>query len=260
MNDQKVERDSIQEVEFLKIALKHEIKAVEIKWVEKRTYRLSSRNDYLLLKYFLEFKVKDLRRKTREDNIVAALNIEEKQILLEDEKKGKPKKNVEPFVFECGKSSKTSVVMPSHWGHLEQGLQKVGSDIKDQNSLIVQIEINGIEAWIKNDSDYQQVLDKMREQEEKNTDFIKELSDNGGRNTPSEYTHTKNNSQVMKQNQLLANFEFSDEENPVNESAVDFDQLMKKKKQKKKITVNEHSIVGTEHGDEPLWKKILCCW
>ena len=126
--------------------------------------------------------------------------------------------------------------MPSCFGETDNGYLKIGSCVDDSNTILVPIEIQGIEMWIKNDNDYEKLLNKTKEWEEKNANFIKELSDNEGANTPSYYVKTGNQSFAKQKSGFNNEFDFSDddcEDLENHESAVDFDKLLKMQRKKK---------------------------
>jgi hypothetical protein len=260
LKDLETEQRPYEMIEFLKIPLKHEIKTVEITTDRNYVSTLKSKNDFLLLKYILELKTREIKQKNWKLQNPKESKLENPNSQSRDTAQDGLQTTREEIEF----SSLTSVgVDPTDClsGNLRINLDYSGTEYAD-----FQIAMTGIEAWLKYNEDYEILLDHMRMWEQQNYEYISEFTNEGQSifNTPMETPNnlTEDSAPKIKKKRGPGDFAFDEESIEEGEGGVvDFDALLKRQKTKeandKKNGMNQLPEENAKP-DKGWMKKFLC--
>lgn len=258
-------------VRFFRITLKHEVKTVEITTEQDRSAQLKSKNDYVLLKYFLELKVNEIEKNKLRKNV--------SDILTENQQDSTNDVNAEENMgliiskqdnlqeYSMHSISISPSINPENV--VEGKLIVVWPTPDTAQILEVSLAMHGIEAWLKNAEDYSTLLKVMRCWEESNMDYIQDLTANtmGGVIGNSGFIEGDSDDGPRRAKRTPGNFDFGDDSDSVEGQEVDMDALMRKKMAAKKLkNQNESSLVkekmtipsDEDKGMSALFKKFFC--
>jgi hypothetical protein len=262
LKDLSIEQKPYEIIEFLKIPLKHEIKTVEITTDRNYVSTLKSKNDYLLLKYILELKTREIKQKNWK---------------LQNPKDSKPENpnsqsrdtgqdGLQTTREEIGFSSLTSVgVDPTD---CMTGNLRINLDHSETEHADFQIAMTGIEAWLKYNEDYEILLDHMKIWEQQNYEYISEFTHEGQSifNTPMETPNKtlEDSSRNGKKKRGPGDFDFDNESIEEGDGGVvDFDAILKRQKTNeanaKKNGLSQLPELNSKP-DRGWMKKFLCCF
>ena len=259
LQDLDTERKPYEMIEFLKIPLKHEVKTVEIITNNNYISTLKSKNDSLLLKYFLEIKTREIKRKNFHNN--NAKNSKNPNDNSQSETGW-----LQTTREDIGFSSLTSVGMdPTDF---TTGNLRIHLDNTENTFADFQIGMSGIEAWLKYNEDYEILLDHMKIWEQQNYEYISELTHEGQSifNTPIDtpLNQTSREHSMIKKPTTPGDFEFDEDfGEEIVEGNVDFDKILRKQKTNEQNAKKQGlgSLPESNTGPSRGWlKKLLCCF
>ena len=193
----------------------------------------------------------------------------------------------EKAIDYCSTPKDSQIQFHSHRKHMSGSLTNRGGASKGKEEAqsgglqieypdgrieYLEIDFQGIEAWLKSSDDHNQLLEFLRQWETNNNDYISDFTHDFGAitNYDDAFEEEEEDEQAGKKKKAQpGNFEFDDDdEDSVEGVEVDFDAMMKLKKKNAKLLQNSETSVRTRTSSvmsekpdiKDLFYKILeCC-